>query len=73
MFFRDKKILTKGNIDTLKSWLPDIERIEITGGETVINPELFELLELCVETDNAKHIVFHTNTNGTIFSEKLNK
>ena len=72
-FFRDKKILTKGNIDTLKSWLPDIERIEITGGETFINPELFELLELCVETDNAKHIVFHTNTNGTIFSEKLNK
>ena len=72
-FFRDKKILTKGNIDTLKSWLPDIERIEITGGETFINPELFELLELCVETDNAKHITFHTNTNGTIFSEKLNK
>ncbi len=72
-FFKDKKIFTDENISIIKSWLPDIERIEVTGGESFINSELFTLLELCVETDNAKHITFHTNTNGTIFNEKLNK
>ena len=53
--------------------MPSIERLEITGGESFINSQMYDLLELCVETDNAKHITFHTNTNGTIFSEKLNK
>ena len=72
-FFKHKEIFTDENISIIKSWLPDIERIEVTGGESFINSELFTLLELCVETDNAKHITFHTNTNGTIFNEKLNK
>ena len=71
--FRHKEILTDENILTIKSWLPNIERLEITGGESFINSQMYDLLELCVETDNAKHIIFHSNTNGTIFSEKLNK
>jgi len=73
-FFKSKaEILTDVNISTIKSWLPSIERLEITGGESFINSQMYDLLELCVETNSAKHIVFHTNTNGTIFSEKLNK
>ena len=39
-FFKDKKILTDKNISIIKSWLPDIERIEITGGESFINSSI---------------------------------
>ena len=51
--------------NTFTTWMDNVERLDIYGGEPMLMPALFDSLEL-VANKNA-HITLHTN--GTIFNE----
>ncbi|MFN8790145.1 MAG: twitch domain-containing radical SAM protein [Bdellovibrionales bacterium] len=55
----------------LIEWLPRLRRLELFGGETLLNPEFYEILELCVDSGRASQISLFSNTNGTVFNDRL--
>lgn len=62
-----KDILNESNSEVIKKWLPKINRIEVFGGEPFVNPEFFKLIELCCKFGHPENMVFHLNTNASIF------
>lgn len=55
----------------LKTWLPDIESIELYGGEPFLNKDMYLLLEESIAKGAAHKQRLQFNTNGTIYSKKL--
>lgn len=55
----------------LDDWLPQIEQIDIYGGEPLLSQPHYLLLERAIEIGSASTQSLHYNTNGTIFPEKV--
>jgi len=56
--------------DSLKEILKSVHYIEFTGGEPLMIPEHFELLQFAIDSSYANQIELHYNTNGTQYPEK---
>jgi MoaA/NifB/PqqE/SkfB family radical SAM enzyme len=52
--------------DQLKSVMPYIRRLDIYGGEPLLIPKLWELLNFAKSINNSENISLHFNTNGTV-------
>lgn len=55
----------KSNMDKIKDAVVNCKLLHVTGGEPMINPEFFDLLKHCIETDTAKDIILDVTTNAT--------
>ena len=51
--------------------LPDLEALDIYGGEPFLLKDLPEFLKTAVDTGRAPHIKLHFNSNGSIFPKNL--
>jgi MoaA/NifB/PqqE/SkfB family radical SAM enzyme len=69
---RDYTWYQKGSfLDSIKSQLHYIKELYFAGGEPLLIPEHYKILELMVETGNAKNCVLRYNSNGLELPEKL--
>jgi MoaA/NifB/PqqE/SkfB family radical SAM enzyme len=59
------------NLETIRSWVPNLKEIGLFGGEPLISKENIALLKYCVESGHSKHITVLLNTNGTFYSEEV--
>ena len=55
----------KSNMDKIKEAAVQSKLIHVTGGEPTLNPEFFDLMQYCIDTDSAKDIVLDVTTNAT--------
>mgnify|MGYP000294733228 FL=1 len=55
----------KSNMDKIKDAVVNCKLLHVTGGEPMLNPEFFDLLKHCIETDTAKDIILDVTTNAT--------
>tara|TARA_B110000858_G_scaffold124258_1_gene141697 strand:+ start:1253 stop:2500 length:1248 start_codon:yes stop_codon:yes gene_type:complete len=55
----------KSNMDKIKDAVIKCKLVHVTGGEPMLNPEFFDLLKHCIETDTAKDIILDVTTNAT--------
>ena len=53
--------------EEIKSLVPQLQEIQITGGEPFINSHFIELLKYIIDTGHAEHISLEVTTNGTKF------
>lgn len=58
----------QSNREIFKQWLPEIQHLELFGGETTISEEVRELEELVIAEGRAPHVSLLFNTNITVFS-----
>lgn len=63
--------MTEKNWETLKKWLPDLQRLMIFGGEPLFQKDFFRVLDIADEVDAARNLTFVINTNSTIFDKRL--
>lgn len=58
-------------MDRIKELMPDIRYLSVAGGEPLIQPEFFDLLEFIVAKGYAKNIELWLNTNLTVLPERF--
>lgn len=58
-------------LDTMKSQAHNIKELYFAGGEPLLIPEHYKILEFMVETDNAKNCILRYNSNGIELPERL--
>lgn len=68
---QSKDTLNDANCKTLREWLPNLDRIEVLGGEPLMNKEFYKLLEICLDSGYAKNLTIHCNSNGTVYSKRF--
>ena len=61
---------TKANLDSIYPHLKDMKYIKFTGGEPLIIPDHWTLLEYAVEKGYAKNIRLNYSTNCTVFPKQ---
>jgi MoaA/NifB/PqqE/SkfB family radical SAM enzyme len=62
---------TSSEFKDLLDVLPNIEHLDLYGGEPFLNKSLTSLVKNAVFNNYAKNIRLHYNTNGSIFNEEL--
>lgn len=67
----ENKIFNTSNETTFLEWLPFIEKIEMTGGEPLVNSENRVMLKHIVESGHAAHIDLQITTNCSIYSDEF--
>jgi organic radical activating enzyme len=55
---------------TLKEWIPNLEYIDIYGGEPFLIPPIFDLLDHGITLGVSNHIAVNLHTNASIFNEQ---
>lgn len=50
--------------------LPDLEYIDIYGGEPLLIKQLDQVLDICIDHGSSSKQTLHFNTNGSVFPEK---
>jgi len=65
-------VLLQKFINDLKE-VPSTEYIHLLGGETLYVESFYTICEALIEADLAKNIILGTTTNGTVYSERLEK
>lgn len=55
----------KTNMDKIKEAVSKCKLLHVTGGEPMLNPEFFDLLNYCIENNTAKDIILDVTTNAT--------
>ena len=58
-------------IDDVKSMLPDLQVLKLTGGEPTVIPEVLELFDICIKEGYAKNLQLNITTNGTKFNSRF--
>jgi len=53
--------------DDLEHALPDLENIDMTGGETFLVKKIDKIVHTAVKSGHSSHIRLHYNSNGSIF------
>ncbi len=53
--------------------IPNIDYIHFLGGETLFVESFYTICEALIEADLAKNIIVGTTTNGTVYSDRLEK
>lgn len=56
---------------TLASWAPDVEHLELTGGEPMLSKESAEVLELLVAQGRPERMTLQVTTNATTISPRI--
>jgi len=51
--------------------LPDLEHLKVTGGEPLVQKQVLDLFNICIEKGYAKNINLNITTNGTKFTKKF--
>ena len=60
------------NYDIISSLdMKNVRWLKISGGETLLDPNIFKIFTKLVENDYAKDLKLHIITNGTVFSDDL--
>jgi radical SAM protein with 4Fe4S-binding SPASM domain len=70
-YWLSNKILGTANEQVINAWAEDLVHLEITGGEPMASPENIKVMELLIESGNAKKINVLLNTNGTLYNKKF--
>ena len=60
-------------IDSMKSQAENIKELYFAGGEPLLIPEHYKILEFMVETNNARNCIVRYNSNGLEVSDRLLK
>tara|TARA_Y100000768_G_C23989989_1_gene691772 strand:- start:4248 stop:5534 length:1287 start_codon:yes stop_codon:yes gene_type:complete len=63
----DSEVLVKD----FKFKAPTLNHIHFAGGEPLIVPQMRKVLEICIESGNAKNIVLTYNTNMTVLPDNI--
>jgi hypothetical protein len=80
--FKIKNMLTKNKwtdddtitfFDDLEHALPDLENIDMMGGETFLVKKFDRIVEAAVKNGHSSHIRLHYNSNGSIFPNNQTK
>lgn len=58
-------------LDTMKSQAQNIKELYFAGGEPLLIPEHYKILEFMVESGNSKNCILRYNSNGLELSERL--
>lgn len=58
---------------TLKEWIPNLEYIDIYGGEPFLSPAMFDLLEYGVTSGVSKNVSLNLHTNASILNQSYAK
>lgn len=58
-------------IDDIKSLLPDLQVLKLTGGEPTVIPEVLELFDICIKEGYAENLQLNITTNGTKFNSRF--
>jgi hypothetical protein len=58
-------------INSMKSQVKNIKELYFAGGEPLLIPEHYKILEFMVETNNAKNCILRYNSNGLDISDRL--
>lgn len=58
-------------LESLRAQAPNIKELYFAGGEPLLIPEHYKILEFMVDTNNAKNCVLRYNSNGLELPEKL--
>ena len=58
-------------MDEVKSLLPDLRVLKLTGGEPTVIPEVLELFDICIKEGYAKNLQLNITTNGTKFNSRF--
>lgn len=56
---------------TLEAWAPNVEHLELTGGEPMLSKESAEVLELLVAAGRPERITLQITTNATTISRRI--
>ena len=71
-YFRSHKITDRpAERSTLRSWIPHLEHIELTGGEPMLSAENRELLDLVVDDGQPERVTLLLTTNATVIDERI--
>lgn len=61
---------TKMNIESIFPYVPTLKHLKITGGEPLITPDHWRLLDYIIEQGHAHHIYLNYSTNCTVYPKK---
>ena len=67
----DKWFAHPNTLKLIKSALPNVQTIFITGGEPMLIKEHLDLLDMIVKEGHAHHILLRYNSNQTVIPEKI--
>ena len=70
---KEKFMTNPENVEILKHWAPNIQKIQFFGGEPLLQAEHNLILKTIVETGYAHNITLYYNTNGSIYDEIICK
>ncbi len=71
-YWLSNKILgTKNESVFMESWVPQMQELEVTGGEPFFSSENKQLLTRIVDSGHAEHINLLITTNGMFYDRKL--
>jgi MoaA/NifB/PqqE/SkfB family radical SAM enzyme len=58
-------------LETMRNQAESIKELYFAGGEPLLIPEHYNILEFMVESNNAKNCILRYNSNGLVISDKL--
>ena len=61
---------TKMPIESIFPYVPDLKHLKITGGEPLITPDHWKLLDYIIEQGHAHHIYLNYSTNNTVYPKQ---
>lgn len=71
-YFQSNKLTADStNAETLRRWAPNIDHIEMTGGEPMMSRENRDVIELIVEHGRPEQTMLLLTTNATIIDERV--
>lgn len=70
-YLKDKILNTENENYFIENILPNLLRIDFTGGEPFFNPEAKKIIEIISKTEYAKNISVIITTNGSIINEVI--
>lgn len=71
-YFRSNKITGHDdNAAVLRSWLPHLEHVELTGGEPMMSPENRQVVESLVAEGDPARVALLVTTNATVIDERI--
>ncbi len=70
-YWLQNKIIDTENESVFREWMPNIQHVEITGGEPMNSQENLKILELLSESGYASNISVLLNTNVSVLNKKI--
>jgi len=71
-YFRANKVTRDdASRSVLRSWLPELQHLEMTGGEPMLSKENREILELLVTEGRPERVSLLLTTNATVVDERV--